>query len=78
MSATEEVHRALDEFRRVFASGDAPALTDYSETLVPREPGASISVRGRLILVLRREADGTWLTTLAMNSHSRPMEELEP
>lgn len=134
MSATDDVHRALDEFDRVFALGDADAITalfapdaqllllhreplvgrpairdhwqrfvdrydpaawrtehaivdvhddrayalsTYSETLVPRQPGASILVRGRLILFLRREPDGSWPVTLAMNSHSRPMEELE-
>lgn len=135
MSATEDVRGALDEFDRVFGSGDADALASlfaidaqllllhgepfvgraairehwrrfadrydpaawqsehviidvhedrayalsiYSEVLVPRMPGPRISVAGRLILFLHREADGAWRVTLAMNSHSRPMQELEP
>ncbi|HYH94049.1 MAG TPA: SgcJ/EcaC family oxidoreductase [Candidatus Saccharimonadales bacterium] len=50
----------------------AYALSTYAETLRERAGSASIEVHGRLIHFLRREPDGTWLVTVAMNSHSRP------
>ncbi len=134
MSTTNEIHDALDDFDRTFASGDADALAElfavdaqllllygepiegrpaihehwlklfaeydprawraehriveqhgdrayalsvYSETLVPRHGGASLVVRGRLILFLRRDPDDAWRVALAMNSHTRPVERVE-
>ena len=53
----------------------AYALSLYSETLVDRNGGPSLDVLGRLILFLRRDRDRTWLVTLAMNSHIRPIEQ---
>ena len=53
----------------------AYALTTYRETLRQRIGTATIDVRGRLILFLRR--DGEWLVTLAMNSHRQPTERRE-
>jgi uncharacterized protein (TIGR02246 family) len=55
----------------------AYTLTTYTETLVPREPGPWIDVRGRLIRFLRIE-DGQWRVSLVMNSHSEPMRERPP
>ncbi len=52
------------------------AVSTYSETLVPREPGPSHSVLGRLVLFWRCDQRGTWLVTLAMNSHVRPVEDV--
>ena len=52
----------------------AYALTIYEETLRQRTGNATIDVRGRLILFLRREANNEWLVTLAMNSHRQPIE----
>ncbi len=52
----------------------AYAYSTYTETLRARDGSASIEVWGRLIQFLRREPDGTWLVTLAMNSHRRPQE----
>ena len=51
----------------------AYVLSTYSETLVHRGGGESIDIRGRLVLFLRRDADGVWRVTLAMNQHSRPV-----
>ncbi len=56
----------------------AYALTIYEETLRQRIGSATLDVRGRLILFLRREADGRWLVTLAMNSHRQPSERRDP
>jgi uncharacterized protein (TIGR02246 family) len=50
----------------------AYALTTYTETLVPRAGGPPELVAGRLVQFLRRDADGHWLVTLALNSHVRP------
>ena len=54
----------------------AYVLLVYSETLVPRKGGPSLSVSGRLVLFLRREPDGPWRVTVVMNSHIRPVEEV--
>ena len=66
------------EHRLVEADGDlAHALSVYTETLVHRagtEP--SQLVRGRVVYFLRRDPDGAWWITLAMNSHSRPVETI--
>jgi hypothetical protein len=35
-------------------------------------------VHGRFICFFRRAADGGWLVTLLMNSHSRPVVEIPP
>ncbi len=53
----------------------AYVLSVYSETLVPRNGAVSLIVRGRLIRFLRRDSDGRWRVTLALNSHVRPVEE---
>jgi uncharacterized protein (TIGR02246 family) len=53
----------------------AYALSLYSETLVDRRGGPSLDVLGRLILFLRRDPDHSWRVTLAMNSHTRPVEQ---
>ena len=67
------------EHRVVEADGDrGHALSVYSETLRHRagiEP--SRVVRGRVAYFLRRDPDGAWLITLAMNSHSKPIETIE-
>ena len=54
----------------------AYTLSTYSEILVPRDAGAGVAERvvGRLVLFLRREPDGEWLVTVALNSHVRPVE----
>jgi uncharacterized protein (TIGR02246 family) len=54
----------------------AYALSTYSETLVSRHGGPSRLVNGRLVQFLRRDADGAWMVTVAMNAHSRPVEEV--
>jgi uncharacterized protein (TIGR02246 family) len=55
----------------------AYTLSVYSEMLVPRGEGVSLMVRGRLILFLVRDPDdGVWRVTIALNSHSRPVERL--
>jgi uncharacterized protein (TIGR02246 family) len=60
----------------VDACGDrAWALSTYSEMLIHRLDGRRRLIRGRLIHVLRREPDG-WRVEIAMNSHSRRVEEL--
>jgi uncharacterized protein (TIGR02246 family) len=65
------------EHDNVDVHGDrAYTVSVYSETLVPRRGGASRVVHGRLVRFLRRDADGAWRVTLAMNSHSRPVEEV--
>jgi ketosteroid isomerase-like protein len=68
------------EHHLVEADGDrAHALSIYSETLVHRAGAApSRVVRGRAAYFLRREPDGAWRITLLMNSHSRPVETIEP
>ena len=48
----------------------------YSETLVHREEPRSREVRGRLVIVLRREPGAPWLVRLVMNSHIRPVEDI--
>jgi uncharacterized protein (TIGR02246 family) len=53
----------------------AYALSLYSETLVDRRGGPSLDVLGRLILFLRRDPDHSWRVALAMNSHTRPVEQ---
>jgi uncharacterized protein (TIGR02246 family) len=53
------------------------SLSTYSETLVHRTEGRRRVIRGRLLHVLRREPDG-WRVELAMNAHSRRVEELPP
>jgi uncharacterized protein (TIGR02246 family) len=53
------------------------SLSTYGETLVHRADGRRRIIRGRLLHVLRREPDG-WRVELAMNSHSRRVEELPP
>ena len=57
----------------------AYAVSTYTETLVARDPssGQRRLVRGRLVRFLRREGDGRWRVTLALNSHSRPIELLD-
>ena len=57
----------------------AYAIATYTETLVPRDPslGQRRLVRGRLVRFLRRDDDGRWLVTLALNSHSRPIELID-
>jgi uncharacterized protein (TIGR02246 family) len=52
------------------------ALSTYTETQVHREDGHRQVIHGRLLQVLRREAGGGWRFTIAMNSHSRRVEEL--
>ena len=65
------------EHDSVDVHGDrAYTVSVYSETLVPRRAGPSRVVHGRLVRFLRRDADGAWRVTLAMNSHSRPVEEV--
>lgn len=56
----------------------AYALTTYTETLVHRAGTERPRlVVGRLVHFLRRDPnDETWLVTLAMNSHARPVEEV--
>ena len=54
----------------------AYTLSTYSETLVPREPGPSQSVLGRVVLFWRRDPGGPWQVVMAMNSHVRPIEEV--
>jgi uncharacterized protein (TIGR02246 family) len=54
----------------------AYTLSTYAETLVSRGSEPSRLVVGRLILFLRRDADGAWRVSLAMNSHVRPVEEI--
>ena len=67
------------EHEIVDVHGDrAYALSRYSETLVSRVGVPSRLVNGRLVLFLRRDADDEWRVTMAMNSHSRPVEELGP
>ncbi len=53
----------------------AYAFGTYTERLLSREDGSRQLVRGRLIHFLRCDDDAWWIT-LAMNSHSRPIEPL--
>lgn len=57
----------------------AYTIATYSEILVPRDVGQGSRqlVRGRLVRFLRREADGGWMVSLALNSHSQPVEMIE-
>ena len=56
----------------------AYATATYTETLVPRDPSLQRRlVRGRLVRFLRRDDDGQWRVTLALNSHSRPVELID-
>ena len=55
----------------------AYTVSTYSETLIPRRGGASQLVNGRVVLFFRRDPDGAWRVTLAMNSHTRPIELVE-
>ncbi|MBA2571123.1 MAG: DUF4440 domain-containing protein [Chloroflexi bacterium] len=68
------------EWRIVDVHGDnAYALAFYTETLVPWHGDEdSLLVNGRVILFLRRDADGPWRVSLAMNSHRRPTEPQAP
>lgn len=52
----------------------AHVLSIYAETLLQRSGPASVDVRGRVVFFLRRDPDGAWRISLAMNSHSRPMD----
>jgi uncharacterized protein (TIGR02246 family) len=54
----------------------AHAFGTYTERLLKREDGSRQLVRGRLVHFLRRDEDGSWWITLAMNSHSRPVEPI--
>ena len=54
----------------------AHAFSTYTETLVPRDGGASRLVVGRLVAFLRRLGADGWRITFLMNSHARPVEEL--
>ena len=66
------------EHRIVDVHGDrAYSLSVYSETLVRRDGGPSQSIEGRLIRFHRRDPDGRWRITLAMNAHARPVEMIE-
>jgi uncharacterized protein (TIGR02246 family) len=56
--------------------GHACAVRSYTETLVPYDGGPRRAVVGRLISILRREADGRWRIEVQMNNHTRPIEEL--
>jgi uncharacterized protein (TIGR02246 family) len=51
------------------------AISTYSETLVHRVDGRRRVIRGRLVHVVRREPEG-WRVEIAMNSHSRRVEDL--
>jgi|KBSMisStaDraftv2_1062788.scaffolds.fasta_scaffold1948883_1 uncharacterized protein (TIGR02246 family) len=74
--ATWDTSAWRTERQLVDACGDrAWALSTYSETLVHRVEGRRRVIRGRLLHVLRREPDG-WRVEIAMNSHSRRVEEL--
>ena len=65
------------EHRIVEVHGDhAWSQAVYSETLVHREEGRRRVVHGRLVIVLRRDRDGSWLVRLVMNSHLRPAEDI--
>ena len=65
------------EHRIVEVHGDhAWCQSVYSETLVHREEGRRRVVHGRLVIVLRREAGGSWLVRLVMNSHIKPVEDI--
>ena len=57
----------------------AYTLASYSEILVPRDGGQGQRqlVQGRLVRFLHSDIDGRWRVSLALNSHSRPVEPLE-
>lgn len=62
----------------VAVHGDrAYTVSTYTETLVSRSGGPSRLVVGRLVLFFALEPDAAWRVTLALNSHVRPVEELE-
>jgi uncharacterized protein (TIGR02246 family) len=54
----------------------AYAFGTYTERLLNRDDGSRKLVRGRLVHFLRRDEDGSWWITLAMNSHSHPLEPI--
>jgi uncharacterized protein (TIGR02246 family) len=56
----------------------AHTLSTYTETLVSRQGKPSQSISGRVVLFLRRRAADEWEVTLALNSHSRPVEFIDP
>ena len=67
----------LAERRIVDVHGErAYTMSVYTETLVARDERPSRDVRGRLVLFLRRDPDGAWRVTLALNSHVRPVVEV--
>ena len=55
----------------------AYSLSVYSETLVHRGDDPSRLVNGRLVLFQRRDPNGRWRISMAMNSHVRPVELVE-
>ena len=72
-----DTRAAMTEREIVDVHGDlAYTYSTYSETLIPRKPGPSQSVLGRLVRFWRRDPGGEWRVTLAMNSHVRPIEEV--
>jgi uncharacterized protein (TIGR02246 family) len=54
------------------------AFSTYTERLLDRRSGERTLVRGRLVHWMARAADGAWRVTFLMNSHSHPMEPMEP
>ena len=54
-------------------------VATYSEILVPRVDGHGQRqlVQGRLVRSLQPEVDGRWRVSLALNSHTRPVELLD-
>jgi uncharacterized protein (TIGR02246 family) len=56
----------------------ATGLAVYRETLIAREDETRFKVNGRLVLFLRRDPDGEWRVVIGMNSHSIPIERIEP
>ena len=57
----------------------AYTVATYSEILVPRVGGQGSRqlVQGRLVRFLQRDVDGRWRVSLALNSHTRPVELLD-
>jgi uncharacterized protein (TIGR02246 family) len=54
----------------------AVSLGIYTETLLERATGQRTIMRGRVVYIWRRDQDGAWHITRALNSHSRPPEPL--
>ena len=54
-------------------------VATYSEILVPRVDGHGQRqlVQGRLVRFLQRDVEGRWRVSLALNSHTRPVELLD-